>query len=190
MWPYPGAPKVLDIRPLPLEKLSGRRHVPILTHASGIPFLRFKKPQSPFLSRILRNKLAQKQRLFQSIVELDGIQDKVAAWEDQWDTNILLQLRQEGRNKQAWVQQEALEEPGGWRSEVKEARRDVWERINRGSRRVKETTARMMEIVDRERELYEQERAARRHAKQVEKLRKKEEEGMKGADTPENGDID
>src|ERR1700709_1700282 len=62
--PYPGAPKVLDIRPLPREKLTAKRRVPILTHASGVPFLRFKKPQSPFLSRVLRNKLEQKHKLF------------------------------------------------------------------------------------------------------------------------------
>ena len=190
MWPYPDAPKVLEIRPLPLEKLSGRRHVPILTHASGFPFLRFKKPQSPFLSRVLRNKLNQRQNLFETLKRLDEEHNPVAAWEDQWDQHVRQQLGQENRDNWEWMDEETLERPGGWRQEVLRARRDVWERIQLGFRKTQEKAKVMLGIVDKEKELQRKEKWDRRQAKRLEKMRKKEEEARKGLDTPEKGDVD
>ena len=75
------APKVLS-RPFPV--ISGRRHVPTLVNATGIPFLRFKKPQSPFLSRIIRNKIRKRERLFNILYELQHSL-KMAQEEDRWD---------------------------------------------------------------------------------------------------------
>ncbi|KAE8453677.1 hypothetical protein EG329_009188 [Mollisiaceae sp. DMI_Dod_QoI] len=85
---YPGAPKVVDIRPLPKEKLTGRRHVPKLVGIHGIyPFLRIKKPQSPFISRIFRTKIKRKQRRYTRIDEMEGLKE-MGEWEDIWDKAI------------------------------------------------------------------------------------------------------
>jgi hypothetical protein len=193
VWPYPGAPKVLDVRPLPREKLTGRRQIPILAHATGVPFLRFKKPQSPFLSRVLRNKLEQKHRLFQSIKQLDGDQLKLAAWEDGWDECVRQQLERDGGDSEAWAKREASEESGAWTNEVADAREDVWGRIVQWTVNAKAKAQKMMEIVNKEKELrrqeieiQNQERRAR-YAKLLEK--KKKEEADKGLHPPNIGDL-
>jgi hypothetical protein len=85
--PFPGAPKALDIRPLPKDKLTGRRRVPILTQATWLPFLRFKRPQSPYLSRVIRNKLQQKQRRF-DIIEKCELAAEVGEAEAGWEREV------------------------------------------------------------------------------------------------------
>lgn len=189
MWAYPDAPKVLDVRPLPLEKLSGRRHVPILTAASGFPFLRFKKPQSPFLSRVLRNKMKQKHNQFEKILELEGEEENIAAWEDKWESTVLKQLEREGRAGEEWVDEEQWGSPDGWRRELRIARAGIWKKMDDEGEKAKEMAAKMMEIMDKERELYEAERSKMRHEKKVEKRRKKE-EATREANTPTKEDID
>lgn len=87
--PYPGARKVLEVRPRPLSELrGGRRHLPTLTATSrGVTFLRFKKLQSPFLSRVLRDRINQRQRWLEAEDRLK--QDAVwAIKEDEWDQEM------------------------------------------------------------------------------------------------------
>ncbi|KAH6678679.1 hypothetical protein B0J14DRAFT_697650, partial [Halenospora varia] len=67
--PFPGAPKIIDIRPLPQSALGGkgRRLIPkfVTTGSSqndGIAFIRFKRPQSAYLSRVVRQKMEAKER--------------------------------------------------------------------------------------------------------------------------------
>jgi hypothetical protein len=64
--------------------LTGRRRVPILVNANWLPFLRFKKPQSPYLTRVLRDKLLQKQRRMNALVGVEDVAEigeAEAAWE-------------------------------------------------------------------------------------------------------------
>ncbi len=69
--PYPGAVPLLESLPRPLSALSGgRRRVPIMANTSIAPFLRIKKPQPPFLSRVLRYKVTQRQRQNDNLDEL------------------------------------------------------------------------------------------------------------------------
>lgn len=154
-----------------------------------MPFLRFKKPQSPFLSRVLRGKLVQRHKLFESIKHIDEEAGMVANWEDQWDSYVLQQLEKEGGDTEAWAEKEKLGALDGYRKEVKNATSDVWDRLNKGLEKGKEISERMIEIVEREKALQREERSARRHAKKVEKNRKKAEDA-KRIDTPEEGGID
>ena len=74
------------LRPLPRAQLTGGvRKLPLLESGNGIPFLRLGKPQSPVLSRVVRQKGA---RLQKQIAKRKALaeEDLVAAREeDQWD---------------------------------------------------------------------------------------------------------
>lgn len=150
--------------------------------------MRFKKPQSPFLSRVLRNKLDQRHNLFERIKELDGVQTKLAAWEDQWDQYVQLQLERECADKKMWRNREALDWQGGWMREVLGARRDVWRRLEEGYKKAQAMADKMMQIVDSEKELQKKEKWERSQAKRIERVRKKE-EALKGAHIPEKRDL-
>ncbi|KAI9884381.1 MAG: hypothetical protein M1823_003835 [Watsoniomyces obsoletus] len=86
--PWPGATPVLA---RPYRNISGRRHIPRLASANGIPFLRIKKPQSPFLSLIIRTKLKKRQRRMDTLEELQGAKVE-AELEDQWE-GMMAQLK-------------------------------------------------------------------------------------------------
>lgn len=182
VWPYPDAPRAIDIRPLPLDKLSANRHVPILAHAGGYPFLRFKKPQSAFLSRVLRNKIKQKEEWFDKIKELDGPLWKLSAWEDEWDSHVSRELRREGREASEWTEEKGRDATGedGWCKEVVDARGGVWTRIVEDGNKTKEMSIKMLGIVEKERKMWAEERSMRRHEKKVAKRRKKYEEAIQG----------
>ncbi|KAE9377225.1 hypothetical protein N431DRAFT_542608 [Stipitochalara longipes BDJ] len=92
--PFPGAAKVLETRPLPASQLTGRRHIPILTSCNWIPFLRFKKPQSRFLGRVLRDKLAQKVKRWDTMDKADDAMD-VGEAEGVWESKVTRQVKKE-----------------------------------------------------------------------------------------------
>lgn len=81
VWPHPGAGKTLD---RPLTTLSGRRRVPKLVNANRVPFLRLKKPQSPFVSRIIRDIIDTRERRISLAKRLEE-QLPLAMHEDEWD---------------------------------------------------------------------------------------------------------
>lgn len=81
VWPYPGASKTLD---RPYAAISGLRHVPVLVNANRVPFLRFKKPQSAFVSRIIRDTVKARERRAILSLKLND-QIPVADAEDEWD---------------------------------------------------------------------------------------------------------
>ncbi|PVI08581.1 hypothetical protein DM02DRAFT_6491 [Periconia macrospinosa] len=74
---------VLNVRPH--ANVSGPRHVPILASANGIPFLRLGKPQSPALSRVLRQKLQSRTKRFHEKTLLSNYWSPIARQEDAWD---------------------------------------------------------------------------------------------------------
>lgn len=82
--PYPDATPMLEQRPRPKAEIVGIRHVPKLTGANAIPFLRFKKPQSPFLTRVLNDKAQQRQKRRDAV---DEMEDLISfGWaEQEWD---------------------------------------------------------------------------------------------------------
>ena len=81
VWARPNTPIVVH-RPFP--SLSGKRHIPKLANTNGIPHLRFKKPQSPFLSRVIRDKVKQREARFDTMAALRE-QVPLASEEDRWD---------------------------------------------------------------------------------------------------------
>lgn len=163
--------------------------MPILTHSTGFPFLRFKKPQSPFLSRVLRDKMKQKHNRSEKISELEDEEENFAAWEDKWESAVLAQLEREGGARGKWVEEEEWGSSYGWRKELRRSKAMIYKQIDDEAVKAKERGLKMMEIMDRERELYNEERSLRRHEKKLEKKRKKE-EAMREAEAPTKEDID
>jgi hypothetical protein len=156
--------------------------VPIVTQTNGYPFLRFKKPQSPFLSRVLRDKIMQKHNRFEKIGELDGHVENLGAWEGQWELNVLNELRREGAGGEEWWQKVGGDwgRRDGWCKDARDARKEVWSRLDRDGKRAKEAGLKMVEIYKQEEEMWRQEREKRRHDKNVERRRRKEESMREG----------
>ncbi|KAL5315490.1 hypothetical protein ACEPPN_016358 [Leptodophora sp. 'Broadleaf-Isolate-01'] len=166
---YPGAQKVADMRPLPLEKLSGNRHVPSLAIATHAPFLRFKKEQSPYLSRVLSQKVKQRQKRNNWMDEL-ATEVEMGVWEGEWEDNVLEAVMGEGR----WRESEELEREGwgdedGWEREPARSKVLVYKDMGREYKRAKELADRLVGVVEKEKELWEQERRDRKEAKRVAK---------------------
>ncbi|KAF8867346.1 hypothetical protein BDZ45DRAFT_719663 [Acephala macrosclerotiorum] len=188
--PYPGTPKVIDIRPLPKEKLTGRRHIPKLVAVHTVfPFLRFKKPQSPFLSRILRNKVKKKHLRYDRIEEMDELV-VMGEWEDGWDGIVEncdfedSSRGKEGREGKSlgWEDDEYEEERewklrpnigDSWTLEPKKAITETWKANAREAKKSRKLGDKMVEIIEQEKKLAEEERRERKHLKNVEKREKK-----------------
>lgn len=161
--PYPGAPKMLESRPRPASELTGQRHIPVLVGANGLPFLRFKKPQSPFLSRVLGDKRKQKQKQMDHIARIDESM-RWAAGEGQWEDLV-----------------GAKQDRIPWERDLKRAKHEVVERIGKGDAKARELARRMLEIVDEESRLAAEERKSRK----VEMNRRKRE--LKGSGGSSDG---
>lgn len=166
VWPFPGAAKVLS-RPNP-GPLSGRRHVPKLVYANAIPILRFKKPQSPFLSRIIRDKAKKYQKWVLEAQEL-GVRLKEMRQEDLWDSIV-----QEVCGRNASVGNEN-DEPS-WAAEVMRAIEGANRRLGEEKERRARMAERMYRILVEERRLAHEEKVQRgREKKQSRGLTKAEE---------------
>jgi hypothetical protein len=138
---------MLESRPRPLSELSGRRHVPILVSGNGTPYLRIKKPQSPFLSRIIRDKALARQKKVDKIEEL-GERMSWADDEDEWNELIGSQ-EDNGRP---------------WREDMNIVQKKVERKWEKSDAERIETARRMFEIVLEERRLFKEERESRRQA--------------------------
>ena len=180
---YPNAPKAADIRPLPLSKLSGNRHVPTLTVATYLPFIRFKKEQSPYLSRVLNQKIRQKQKRLDWMDSMEG-NAEIAAWEGEWEENVLEAAEEEGKwevverlERQGWGEDREGDGNGntgkGWESEPVRIGRVISRDMRREFKRAGNLADKLVGVVAKERELWEWERrerrAAKREAKRFEK---------------------
>ncbi|GAB1192179.1 hypothetical protein APSETT444_001364 [Aspergillus pseudonomiae] len=78
---HPDATSILS-RPRPV--VSGKRRVPVLVNARGVPFLRIKKPQPKNLSGVIRSKLENRWNRIQRRDRLDR-ELLFANDEDNWD---------------------------------------------------------------------------------------------------------
>ncbi|KAL8754843.1 MAG: hypothetical protein Q9184_004987 [Pyrenodesmia sp. 2 TL-2023] len=163
--PYPGAKPVLDGLPPPLP--GNYRHVPTLVNANHIPFLRLKKPQSPFLSYFIRKKNVEREKRIDSIQALED-QLALAAAEDQWD-RILLEHHQ--------ISDEGNEVP--WTSAVREALVNVKRVHHTNAVKRMRTAQRMFDILQEQKQLADQERLDRRDRRhQAYKVRRSQRETM------------
>ncbi|KAL3420832.1 hypothetical protein PVAG01_07277 [Phlyctema vagabunda] len=156
--PRAGSMKVLEMRPLPLEQLSGRRRLPIASGGNAIPFLRIGNRQSPFLSRLIKDKVEQRQRRFDLAERMDE-DAEIGQAEQEWE-NIVGGDVYEADHKpwDAAMQRAGQEAKNGLRNEKLVSR---------------EKALRVLDIVTKERKLWEEERRARRHQKRLEKWEKK-----------------
>ncbi|KAI9875412.1 MAG: E2 ubiquitin-conjugating protein mms2 [Pleopsidium flavum] len=150
--PHPGATPVLA-RPHP--QLSGRRHIPKLISANGVPFLRLKKPQPAFLGRVIKDKIAQRQKYFQRLQALE-VQAELAGHEDHWDR---LLSRMHG------VREEGGRDKVNWREEIEVSIKDIEQRLSKQEEGNVAMAVRMQWIVDREKELAEVEKMQRKDQK-------------------------
>ena len=144
LWPYPGATKVLD---RPHGNLSGKRHVPKLVNANRVPILRFKKPQSPFLSRIIRDTVKTREARLSLCVKLHDLL-RYAHDEDEWDRILfkLVKIRQKNSDEH-------------WSSETQRALNDVVSlQTAAGNKRIA-IAAQMQAIVEKEKLLAMEEKS-------------------------------
>lgn len=137
---HPDAQSILD---RPRLSLSGKRKVPVLVNARGVPFLRIKKPQPRNLSGVIRSKLEKR---WNRIVTRDRLHVELlfAKDEDFWDHLT------------------RTSEKPTWSEEVKLCLDDVYEKIRETDRQNRELAESMWNIVLEERELAKQEDEQRR----------------------------
>ena len=146
--PRPAARPVLHGLPSPLP--GHHRRVPTIINANHIPFLRFKKPQSPFLSHMIRKKTDEREKRIVRTQRLEKLLP-LAEDEDRWDDtvrNINGISSNDGGTTWAWATREAL-------THVKKIHKDnTIKRMH--------TAQRMFDIVEEQRKLADQEKRVRR----------------------------
>ena len=171
-------------RPLPLEKLSGKRHVPILFNPNNIPVLRLKKPQPESLSRYIGQRLRQRQarhdRRYRLYEEL-----KLAVQEDEWDEITA----EDGEPERGQTIADALSgarisRESTWSDAVQDAITEVHGQLNEERWKNQAMAEKMQSVIDRERGLYDKERAEKKEVKRMERIERREERrlGKQGDD--------
>jgi hypothetical protein len=167
--PYPGATPVLA---RPYEHISGRRHVPILVSGNGEPFLRFKKPQSQYLSRIIRQKIEQRDKWWSAYWRMEA-EVGMAEMEDVWEELVAEAAEGEGVG---------FERENGWERLVKEEMKRVMGNIEKKNKENIIRAEMLQRIVDLERLMAERERVERmleKSGKRLERFRRLVEESRK-----------
>ncbi|KAM0723212.1 hypothetical protein Q7P37_001412 [Cladosporium fusiforme] len=165
-------------RPHPLSQLSGKRHVPVLFTANGIPVLRIKKPQPQNLSSFLKSRIIQRQKRHDRRHWLRE-QTEFAQYEDLWDDLV---EKQGGMVARGGHEEEttAVEEPS-WAQAFVDASYDVENLLKLEGRKNSAMAKKMQGVVDREREVWEGEREGRREARRLERVERRkgmEKEGV------------
>ncbi|KAF2832960.1 hypothetical protein CC86DRAFT_389366 [Ophiobolus disseminans] len=133
---------VLNVRPY--AKTSGPRHVPVIASANGIPFLRLTKPQPPALSRMLRQRLAKKIRVFDTKIMLGNWWLPMSKREDEWDAIVNMQTGSKVNGHDDGVR---------WVDAVRLSERENQEAYERDQTKERMVTRKMQKIVDLETEL-------------------------------------
>ena len=147
----PNRPSIFE-RPYPI--LSGRRTVPHLINTNGVPFLRYKKPQSSTLSRVITDKImAHENRSIRKWEYQDHVQ--IGIMEDAWDKDLSrycgLSIPDDPRPK--------------WRAAPSVALEELQNSSKRHLERTREIGLNLYRIMEKERALAEKERLARRDEK-------------------------
>jgi hypothetical protein len=164
-------------RPLRLDEIrGGKRRVPNLVSAQGIPFRRYSKPQPISLSRVIRQKQDRDQKKWTQQESLKG-DIVIAQWEDEWD-EIVAELKAEeqgqGRGKVRLPRDsDAGEEAGGreasWKHEMVVAEGELYQQIKESDWKNAEMGRKMWEIVVKERELAAQEKREAKIQRRIER---------------------
>ena len=174
---HPGSKPVIE-RPLPLSEIKGgKRRVPNLVSAQGVPFLRYRKPQPISLSRVIKQKqgLDQKRLTQQEGLRADTI---IAQWEDEWDEVTEAHKGEErGQNQDRLVASQASTDftadevrEESWRHEPTIAEVELYQQMKETDRKNAELGRQMWGVLAKERELAEQEK---REAKIQRRLKRK-----------------
>ena len=136
--------------------------------------MRFKKPQSAFLGRVLRDKVMQKQRRFDRM-SAAGEAVVLGEREEEWEEIVGAQL---GGKESGGEREREREGSGGrwkreeiWGAREKTERYKIMEAVIQDAKNSRRVGDKMLEIVDREKEL----RAKEDQERRLEKLRKKRE---------------
>ena len=133
---HPDATPILS-RPRPV--VNGKRRVPVLVNARGVPFLRTKKPQPMNLSGVIRSKLDNRWKRVERRERLTD-DSMLAEYEDLWDKLTI------GREDVTWAK------------EVYDALKEVNTRIKESDVKNKQLADDMWNVVLAEHKLAEQER--------------------------------
>lgn len=146
-----GFSSVLD-RPLPLERLSGKRHVPKLYNAQGIPVLRFKKPQPENLSGYINHRSKQQQKRHDTRLRLER-EIALAEAEDDWDRIVAehagMAPGDRSTGGRLWAEEAIMAHAGvSAKLDAERAKNQAW-------------SEKLQNIVDREQELYDAERGGK-----------------------------
>ena len=131
--------------PCAIHKNPGRRRVPKLVSACGIPMLRWGKYQSPNVSRIIRYKIKSRERVFRQRLTLPEQLD-MARLEDTWD-EILQKRHGVGSESQdpTWSHV--------WQTAITWTNQRIWQMTKTNSDRARE----MYAVVQREAALAKEE---------------------------------
>jgi hypothetical protein len=173
---YPESKPVLQ-RPLPLSEIKGgKRRVPNLISAQGVPFLRYSKPQPISLSRVIRQKQKRDQKKWTQREGL-AIDTTIAQWEDEWDEAVQAQVAQEQGTRQSQLKLveklegsgEASGQEASWTYEVVSADRKLCRQIKENDRKNAELGRTMWEIVVKERELAAKEKREAKIQRRIER---------------------
>lgn len=124
----PDTPSILN-RPQPV---SGKRRIPVLVNARGIPFLRIKKPQPANLSGVIRNKLNKRWACIE-------VRDKL-------QIEVLF-----GKDEDAWDRLTHTQDEGSWAEQPKLALDNIYHKIHETDRKTREMAENMWQVVLRER---------------------------------------
>lgn len=133
---HPDATPILS-RPRPV--VNGKRRVPVLVNARGVPFLRIKKPQPMNLSGVIRSKLDNRWKRVERRERLTD-DSMLAEYEDLWDKLTV------GREDVTWAK------------EVYDALKEVNTRIENSDVKNKQLADDMWDVVLAERKLAGEER--------------------------------
>ncbi|KAK3079304.1 hypothetical protein LTS18_005190 [Coniosporium uncinatum] len=157
---------LLGSRPRPARDVKGRRHIPHVVNANGVPFLRFKRPQPENLTRLLRSKMENKFRRVEREQELEGYWVPLAGGEDGWD-EVLERCCGPLPTTTRWKQEEgkAVRETK-WVDVYKQALWDVRRAVKETERGNRELTRKMTDLAGREQVLADMERGTRVVAKE------------------------
>lgn len=182
--PYPGAKPVLESRPRPQEELggSGLRKVPVFVNANVNPILRFSKHHSPFLARVLQDKVTRVDRINRRIIAAEKLVN-MGRSEDEWD-KLVKGLQQEEIGKETWKKNKPKEtgklganrwkEPEdfeqSWSDAIHQEIRKDREILNQDHRKKEEMARKMLDIVSQEESLLARERMERKKIRKRERM--------------------
>lgn len=128
-----------------------------------MPFLRFKKPQSPFLSRVLRDKINQRQKMLDHVERLES--DIVwAADEDEWEQLV--------------GGKDAPRDSASYEKEMIMAKREPETKLDRIGKRAVQVSRQMLKVVEEEKKLFKEERIQRLKEK---RQKRRERKGSNGS---------